>query len=150
MVVTQHARYTALFQLLRQNWCGVLGTPIALPALEQAWTDGTGLRIGDLHQSLEELIAEGCATSTGSDDDMLVTLSDRGMLKMNAWQEPLGLLAWLGSSDLSLRINTIRVLAQARARQQSFRLSLGFGSPSPIRDRRRLNDRPGLRLHSAA
>ncbi len=138
MNVTQHARYTALFHLLRQRGFGSICDRIVLHALEQDWLDHCGLRLADLNLSLDELISAGALARGVSNGTAFVELTDRGVLALNDWIGRPSLLGWLRKlARMPQLINTAQVLARARKRCEN-RLQQHYAL-QPIRDRRRMS-----------
>lgn len=136
MIVTQHARYTALFRLLQKRSLVGIRARIPLHRLEQDWFDNCGLRMADLRNSLQELEAGGFISRDISNGIVFVELSDRGMLKMNDWCKPQGFTTWLlHPSRLAEHLRTARILS--RARERCLRRTRHKDGLNPIRDRRR-------------
>ena len=117
MIVTQHARFTAMFRLLRQNDVVDIQDRLPFHRLEQEWQRHCGLRRADLLRTIEEMTLSGVFRQREISEGIAIELTDRGMLKMQRWLRPFGEFHWANPvGALIQQFNTRRVLARARQR----------------------------------
>ena len=118
MIITQHARHTAFYRLLRELKVVGFHSRIAAHDLKLAWARLIGLRMTDLEDTLEELRARGELTSVANASFPTLNLTDRGVIQMDhllypwriSWPHPI--------ENFAAQINTQRVLAQVRRRHR--------------------------------
>lgn len=117
MIVTQHARFTAMFRVLRKN--NIVGVHDRWPfhCLDQEWSRDCGLRHADLLRTVDELVLGGGFRLCEISEGFAIELTDRGVLQMQRRPQPSGRFRWVDRiSELSQQINTTRVLAWAKQR----------------------------------
>lgn len=121
MLVTQHARHTALYRVLREEGVRGVRDSIAFDRLERAWERSCGLRRVDLTASISELVACGAFVQFQGPDGPMLEVSDRGSLPM---QPPLLLFRefrWSAPLDSLWRaLHSATTLFRARLRMRRF------------------------------
>jgi hypothetical protein len=125
MLVTLHARHTAMYRLLRQLGLRAAGDRIEFHRLDGSWARDCGLRRNDLINTLSELAISGQITQTPGPEGTVIHVTDRGSLKLQA---PLPLLRAIRLADLreslAEAVQTAVTLVRARLRSRRlFRLS---------------------------
>jgi len=117
MIVTQHARFTAMSQVLWDNQILEINDEILFSQLETDWLQLTGLRRSDLILTLDELIRNSGILQSTSGSGVAIELQDRGVLIMQRFNRPFVDYRWTSPiSSLWHQFNTAHVLASARRR----------------------------------
>ncbi len=118
MIITQHARHTAFYRLLRDLKVVGFHSRIAVNDLKLAWARQVGLRVTDFEDTIEELRARDELICVASASVPTLNLTDRGVIQMNhllypwriSWPNPI--------ENFAAQIQTQRVLAQVRRRHR--------------------------------
>lgn len=118
MKITQHARRTAFFRLLRD--LGILGFHhrIAVNDLRRAWSVRSGLRMSAFHDTLTELRRRGEAVCSDGVETAMFNLTDRGVIQAELVLYPWR-IAWPNPIErLTTQLHTQHVLSQVRRRHR--------------------------------
>jgi len=121
MLVTQHARHTALYRVLRGQGVRGVRDRIEFDRLERAWERYCGLRRADLTQSIAELVASGALLQYSGPDGMVLEVGDRGSLPMQSRLLLFREVRWgLPLAGLRQALHSALTLFRARLRTRRF------------------------------
>lgn len=122
MLVTRHARHTALYRVMKQQGLRRLFDRVEFHKLDRAWERRCGLRRSDLLISISELTAEGQLQQFPGPEGAVIEVTDRGSLQLQPvlplfrsfrWSEPLASAREVLDSAITLlraRLRTRRFL----------------------------------------
>lgn len=125
MLVTQHARHTALYRIMRGQGVRGVCDRIAFQQLERVWECECGLRRADLTTSIRELVDSGALLQHPGPDGPVLEVGDRGCLPLQPrllllrdfrWTAPLASLALALQSAVTLfraRLRTRHLLRRS-------------------------------------
>lgn len=117
MLVTQHARHTALYRALVQHEVTAALDRVEFHKLDRDWERNCGLRRADLLNSIKELELSGVIVQRLGSEGALIELTDRGALQMPAAASLFRGFRWSQPVDgLLVAINSASILARARKR----------------------------------
>lgn len=126
MLVTPHARHTALLRVMRGQGLRGVRDHIAFHTLDRAWERRCGLRRGDLTSSIGDLVASGALLQYPGPEGAVIEVTDRGCLQLQPrlllfrefrWSAPLASLRLVLHTAITLfraRLRTRRFLRQSR------------------------------------
>jgi len=121
MLVTRHARHTALYRVMKQQGLRRLFDRIEFHKLDRAWERRCGLRRADLLNSISELVAAGQLLQFPGPEGALIEVTDRGSLQLQPALPLFRAFTWATPLD-SLReaLHTAITLFRARLRTRRF------------------------------
>ncbi|WP_293369872.1 hypothetical protein [Nevskia sp.] len=98
MLVTLHARHTAMYRVLRQQGLSRTADRIEFHKLDRAWERRCGLRRADLLEAIAELSLAGVITQTSGSEGTVIEVTEHGSLQLQrgahllrgfSWSQPL-------------------------------------------------------------
>ncbi len=121
MLVTRHARHTALYRVMKQQGLRCLFDRVEFHKLDRAWERRCGLRRADLLNSINELVAAGQLLQFPGPEGAVIEVTDRGSLQLQPALPLFRTLSWSAPVDELLEIlHTAITLVRARLRTRRF------------------------------
>jgi len=121
MLVTRHARHTALYRVMKQQGLRCASDRVAFHKLDRAWERRCGLRRPDLLNSINELVVAGQLVQVLGPEGAMIEVTERGSRELQSvlplfralsWHAPVGALREV--------LHTAITLLRARLRTRRF------------------------------